>query len=65
MAIRLVVIAQLSSYSVDRVLSNFEKMRKVTGGNLKEDMCEIRLLLQVNGDLDYMYNTLVLNYVGA
>ena len=65
MAIRLVVIAQLSSYSVDRVLSNFEKMRKVTGGNLKEDMCEIRLLLQVNGDLDYMCNALVLNYVGA
>ena len=63
MAIRLIVLAQLSSCSVERVFSKLEKIRKVTGENLKEDMCEIRLLLQVNGDLDELYNGLVLNYV--
>ena len=62
-AICLIVLAQLSRCSVERVFSNSEKTRKVTGENLKEDMCEIRLLLQVNGDLYELYNGLVLNYV--
>ena len=61
LAIRLIVLAQLSSCSVERVFSKLERIRQVTGDNLKEDMCEIRLLLQVNGDLDDMYNSLVLN----
>ena len=59
----LIVIAQLSSCSVQRVFSNLEKIRKVTGENLKEEMCKIRLLLQVNGYLYELYNGLVLNYV--
>ena len=63
LAIRLIVLAQLSSCSVERVFSKLEKIRDVTGDNLKEDMCEIRLLLQVNGDMDDMYNELVLNRV--
>jgi len=29
---------------------------------MKEGMCEVRLLLQVNGDLDEMHNALVVNY---
>ena len=62
-AICLIVLAQLSSCSVKRVFSKLEKIRKVTGKNLKEDMCEIRLILHVNGDLDELYNGLVLNYV--
>jgi len=63
LAIRLIVLAQLSSCSVERVFSKLEKIREVCGDSLKGDMCEIRLLLQVNGDMDDMYNGLVLNRV--
>ena len=63
MALRLIVLAQLSSCSVERVFSKLEKIRQVTGDNLKEDMCEVRLLLQCNGDLDEMYRALVLDWV--
>ena len=59
----LIFLAQLSSCSVERVFSKLENIGKVTGEHLKEDMCEIRLLLQVNEDLDDLYNGLVLNYV--
>ena len=62
LAIRLIVLAQLSSCSVERVFSKLENIRQCTGDNLKEDMCEVRLLLQCNGDLDEMYNALVLNW---
>ena len=61
-AIRLIAYAQLSSCSVERVFSKLEKIVKVTSDTLKEDMCEVRLLLQVNGDLDEMYNALVVNF---
>jgi hypothetical protein len=40
-----------------------ENIFKVTSDDLKEDMCEVRLLLQVNGVLDELYNALVVNYV--
>ena len=63
LALRLIVLAQLSSCSVERVFSKLEKIRQVTGDNLKEDMCEVRLLLQCNGDLDEMYRALVLDWV--
>ena len=63
MALRLIVLAQLSSCSVERVFSKLEKIRQVTGDNLKEDMCEVRLLLQCNGDLDEIYRALVLDWV--
>ena len=61
MAIRLIVLAQLSSCSVERVFSVLERIRRV-----KEDMMEIRLMLQCNcnGDLDKLYNDLVLNWQG-
>ena len=63
LAIRLIVLAQLSSCSVERVFSKLERIRQHTGDNLKEDMCEVRLLLQCNGDLlDDMYNALVVNW---
>ena len=45
--------------SVERVFSKLERIRQHTGDNLKEDMCEVRLLLQCNGDLDDMYNVLL------
>lgn len=63
MALRLIVLAQLSSCSVESFFSKLEKIRQVTGDNLKEDMCEVRLLLQCNGDLDEMYRALVLDWV--
>ena len=63
MALRLIVLAQLSSCSVEFFFSKLEKIRQVTGDNLKEDMCEVRLLLQCNGDLDEMYRALVLDWV--
>ena len=65
MDIHLIVLAQISICSAERVFPKLENIRKVTGENLKGDMCEIRLILQVNGDLDVMYNALVLNFVGA
>ena len=64
LAIRLIVLAQLSSCSVERVFSKLEKIRKITGETLKEDMLEVRLMLQCNGTLDELYNNLVLNYNG-
>jgi len=60
--IRLIAYAQLSSCSVERVFSKLERIVTVTSDNIKEDMCEVRLLLQVNGDLDEMYNALVVNF---
>ena len=64
LAIRLCVLAQLSSCSVERVLSKLERIRKATGEQLREDMCEVCLLLQCNGTLDDMYNALVLKWDG-
>ena len=63
LAIRLIVLAQLSSCSVERVFSKLERIRQSTGDTLKEDMCEVRLLLQCNGTLDEMYKALVLDWV--
>ena len=68
LAIRLVVLAQLSSCSVERVFSALDRIRRVTGENIKADMMEIlRLMLQCNGDLDLddLFNDLVLNWNGA
>ena len=59
---RLLVLAQLSSYSVERVFSVLERIRRHTGDRSKEDMLDFRLLLQVNGDLGEMCNDLVVNY---
>jgi hypothetical protein len=56
MAIRLVVLTQLSSCSVERVFSQLELIRKRCGENLFEDMTELRLLLQCNGNLDELYD---------
>ena len=65
LAIRLIVLAQLSSCSVERVFSALERIRKVTGENIKSDMMEICLMLQCNGPLDELYNDLVVNWNGA
>ena len=54
LALRLVVLIQLSSCSVERVFSRLKHIRDVVGDNMNmlEDIWEIRLLLQCNGELD-------------
>ncbi len=51
LALRLVVLAQLSSCSVERVFSKLKLIRERCGEHLYDDMCEVRLFLQCNGDL--------------
>ena len=41
---------------MERVFLVLERIWRLTGDGLKEEMLELRLLLQVNGDLDEMYN---------
>ena len=47
---------------MERVCSVLERIQRLTGDGLLEDMLEFRLLLQINGDLDDMYDDLVVNY---
>ena len=65
LAIRLIVLAQLSSCLFERVFSALERICRVAGENIKSDMIEIRLMLQYNGPLDELYNDLVLNWNGV
>ena len=58
LALRLVVLTQLSSCSVERVFSKLEGIHHVCGDNLFEDMTEVRLFLQCNGDLATLANAL-------
>lgn len=58
LALRLVVLTQLSSCSVERVFSKLDKVRKVCGDVLYDDMMEVRLLLQCNGDMEDLRNSL-------
>ena len=51
LVLRIVVLAQLSNYFIERVFSRLKLIRNVCGDNMKEDMSEIRLFLQYNGDL--------------
>ena len=51
MALRLVVLAQLSSCSVERVFSQLKLIRDACGDNMKGDMCEIRMFLRSNGEI--------------
>ena len=61
----MVFLAQLSSScSAERVFSKLDWICKFSSDNVNEDMCEICLLLNVNGDLDDMYDPLVVNYNG-
>ena len=52
LALRLIVLIQLSSCSVERVFSKLKDIRDAVGDRMLEDISEIRLLLQCNGDLD-------------
>ena len=59
LALRLVVLAQMSSCSVERVFSRLKFIRERCGDNLYEDMLEIRLFLQCNGDLNDLHESLL------
>ena len=50
-ALRLVVLTQVSSCSVERVFSQLKLMRDACGDNMFEDMVEIRMFCMCNGDL--------------
>ena len=46
---------------MERVFSVLERILRLTGDGLKKVMLNFRLLLQVNSDLDEIYNNLVVN----
>jgi len=51
LALRLIVLTQTSSCSVERVFSRLKLIREICGERLKEDITLFRILLQCNGDL--------------
>ena len=51
LALRLVILCQLSSCSVERVFSRLKLIQELCGGGMLEDHLEMRLFLQCNGDL--------------
>ena len=56
-ALRLVVLSQTSSCSVERVFSRLKMIRDTCGDNCYEDMTEIRVMLQCNGNLSELTKT--------
>jgi hypothetical protein len=57
MCLRLIVLTQTSSCSVERVFSRLKMIRDACGDSNYEDMTEIRILMQCNGDLDELLLT--------
>ena len=51
LALRLVVLCQLSSCSVERVFSRLKLIQELCGGGMLEDTLDMRLFFQCNGDL--------------
>jgi hypothetical protein len=51
-AVRIVVLFQTSSCAVERVFSRLKNVRETCGDSLYEDMLEVRMMMQCNGDLD-------------
>jgi len=58
LVLRLVVLVQLSSCCIERVFSKLKHIRDRCGEKLYDDMCEVRLFLQCNGDLTDLYESL-------
>ena len=50
--LRLVVLTQLSSCSVERVFSRLKLIERLYGGGMFGDHLEIHLFIQCNGDLN-------------
>ena len=57
-ALRLVVLTQTSSCAVERVFSRLKMIRDTCGDRLYEDMLEVRMLMQCNGELGEFVQTL-------
>ena len=51
LALRLVVLRQLLSCSVERVFSRLKPIQEICGGGMLEDTLEMRLFSQCNGDV--------------
>lgn len=58
MVLRIVVLVQFFSCCIERVFSKLNHIRDRCGESLYDDMCEIRLFLQCNGDLSGLYESL-------
>ena len=56
LALRLMVLSQLSSCSVERVFSRLKRIQDVCGGGMYEDVLELRLFIQCNGDVQDILN---------
>ena len=55
LARRLIVLSQLSSCSVECVFSRLSLIHERCGDHMFEDMTEIRLFMQCNGNLEDLY----------
>ena len=53
-ALRLVVLSQVSSCSVERVFLQLKLMRDTCGDNMLEDMVEVRMFCQCDGRLQVL-----------
>ena len=51
-ALRLAVLSQMSSCSVERVFSQLQLIREICGENMMEDMTKICMFMRCNGDLN-------------
>ena len=62
LALRLVVLCQLSSCSVEHILSGLNLIQHICGGRFLEDHLEMRLFLKCNGDL-YEFMAAIQRYI--
>lgn len=56
LAVRLAVLVQLSSCSVERVFSQLELIRRRFGEHMLDDLAGLHIFLQCNGNLDELYH---------
>ncbi len=59
LALRLAVLAQMSSCSAEHIFSCLKLIHDRCSDRLYEDMLEIRLFLQCNGDLNDLHESLL------
>ena len=52
LAVRLVVLTQVSSCAIERVFSQLSIIQNVCGDNMLEDMTELRMFERNNGDIE-------------
>ena len=55
-ALRIVVLSQLSSCAVERTFSRLKATRDKLNDNTLEDMAEIRMFLECNGELEALFS---------